>query len=84
LALWRAAREPVAEWILYRDSSPQRRLIPRERYSDLRCSQCGKVDAYAALARGVGADVRIRSNRDVVETGAYYTPEHFFPDGIPW
>jgi len=56
-------------WVLYSEDvgrTPAVRL--RDRYADLACTRCHKLDEDLALDRGIAEDVRIRSRSDFVVT----------------
>ena len=53
-------------FVLFHEASNDRPVTLRERYADLRCRACKKFDEFAALRRGVEADVKINARSDVV------------------
>jgi len=56
-----------SEWLLKREN-PSGVMQYRERYADLVCPKCRKLDEITAFQRGVEDDVRIHTRRDVLET----------------
>lgn len=45
----------------------------RNRYADLACPRCKKFDEVEALRRGIEADIRVRSKRDVFANAEWMT-----------
>ena len=53
-------------FILFHDADGSRPVTLRERYLDLQCKRCKKLDADVALQRGLEAGISIRARTDYV------------------
>jgi hypothetical protein len=54
--------------LLHRDAKELGRVVVRDRYADLVCSRCGKLDEYTAALRGLDDDASLRTRRDVIKS----------------
>ena len=59
------ADQPLNNWILFHETP---RVEPLERYKDLRCPDCGKINECEALHRGIDPSIKIHAETDFVST----------------
>ena len=58
---------PVLSFLLYK--SVKGALRTRDRYADMKCPKCGKLDELSAIRRGIDDGIKLKTQRD------------FFPNG---